>query len=32
MMVALRTGQPLGPQLLVEEAEKVDAARRRTAT
>jgi luciferase family oxidoreductase group 1 len=24
MMVALRTGQPLGPQLLVEEAEKVD--------
>ena len=28
MMVALRTGAPLGPQLLVEEAEKVDAARR----
>jgi luciferase family oxidoreductase group 1 len=24
MMVALRTGSPLGPQLLVEEAEKVD--------
>ena len=24
MMVALRTGAPLGPQLLVEEAEKVD--------
>ncbi|MBJ7359305.1 LLM class flavin-dependent oxidoreductase [Nocardioides sp.] len=24
MMVALRTGQPLGPQLLVEEAEKVE--------
>jgi luciferase family oxidoreductase group 1 len=24
MMVALRTGQPLGPQLLVEEAEQVD--------
>ena len=24
MMVALRTGQPLGHQLLVEEAEKVD--------
>ena len=26
MMVALRTGAPLGPQLLVEEAEKVDIA------
>ncbi|QIK65884.1 LLM class flavin-dependent oxidoreductase [Nocardioides sp. HDW12B] len=25
MMLALRTGQPLGPQVLVEEAEKVDA-------
>jgi luciferase family oxidoreductase group 1 len=24
MMVALRTGQPLGPQLLVEEAEKIE--------
>jgi len=24
MMVALRTGAPLGPQLLVEEAEKVE--------
>ena len=28
MMVALRTGAPLAPQLLVEEAEKVEAARR----
>ena len=27
MMVALRTGAPLDPQLLVEEAEKVEAAR-----
>lgn len=26
MMMALRTGQPLGPQLLVEEAEKVELA------
>ena len=31
MMVALRTGAPLGPQLLVEEAEKVDAAGRAPA-
>ncbi len=25
MMLALRTGQPLGPQALIEEAEKVDS-------
>ena len=31
MMVALRTGAPLGPQLLVEEAEKARGARTRTA-